>query len=144
MSRKRYMTDIDHAARRAWGRSVALVCGLIVVLNLVGGLAAGFSSRGASPMLADLAGDRIVICTGAGMIVVDRDGKPVEPEKGGAPELCPYCLPLMQGSADAPALIAFIVPPVVGRPVETAPHDFTRPKPSRLGVVAQPRGPPAA
>lgn len=81
-------------------REVASLFGLIVlVLNLWAGVL--LSAR---PAVADPLNDRFVICTAAGMIVVDHDGRPVDtdPAQGhlGSPH-CPLCLPIMHGFAPA-------------------------------------------
>ncbi len=141
--RKSYDLATDHAAGRAWREAVALIGGLIILFNIAAGLAAGLAVRDASPMLAELDGEHFVICTGAGMIVVDRDGKPTEQKRGGAPQLCPYCVPLMQGCADAPAAVALAAEPVAGQPVETPPYEVFQPRLPRLIAAAQPRAPPA-
>ena len=94
------------ASRGRWRRNVAAFFGLWVILFNVAAAAALPSSPLASraPFLDGALGDRIVICTGFGMVVVDHDGHPVKTPTGEPQPLCPFCLPLMQGALDAPAI----------------------------------------
>jgi Protein of unknown function (DUF2946) len=141
-----YDLAIDRARGRGRRDFVAAFGALVVLFNLLAAGVLGASARVAgSAMLADLSGDDIVICTGAGMIVVDRDGKPVD-DRRGAPlrALCPFCLPLMQGAAAAPDPVA-AAPAPMSRMVAEVRHKLA-PRPTAIARArtAQPRAPPIA
>lgn len=110
--RRRY----DLATTTALGavrREVASALGVLVVLtNLLvammvaagapaGGAQAGGAPTGIDRALDPFGGDRIVICTGSGLVILDRGGRPIGEEPGGA--TCPFCLPLIGGLVDIPA-----------------------------------------
>lgn len=124
-------------------RTVASALGLLVILfNLVAGpLLASTASAGAAPFAEEIFGDRIVVCTGAGMVVFDRDGRRV-PADGRAPAMCVFCLPLVQGGVDAPVVAA--LPDGAGA-VEPGRWDVAAvpvPAPTPVIRAAAPRGPP--
>ena len=89
--------------------------------------------------------DRIVICTAAGMVVMDRDGNVIDTDSaGGHDNFCVFCLPLMHGGAKAPTTLAMVVhlePAFVG---EFSPQAPPAAKPARLAGAAAPRAPPIA
>jgi hypothetical protein len=59
-----------------------------------------------TPIEQQLFGDRIVICTPGGLMVVDRDGKPVPADDGVQhAQICVFCLPLMHAGLNVPPLI---------------------------------------
>lgn len=144
LRRKRYDLAIDNAAHHARRKVVAFVGILIVLFNIVGGFGKGLAGDNTSPTLADLTGDFIVICTGAGMIVVDRDGKPVDPGSHGIPEICPFCLPLAHGAVAAPAAPVLSSPILTGSVDISMPEGAAFPKCVRLANAHSPRGPPRA
>lgn len=145
MSRRAKVYDlaIDRARGRARRGIVAMIGGLLVLFNILAAGMLGASAHAASPMLGDLASDRVVICTGEGMIVVDHSGKPVD-DKGGSTGkvLCPFCLPLMQGHAKAPDLADAAPAPVSLTVVLTRFHQVERPATASLACAARPRAPP--
>lgn len=51
---------------------------------------------------------KMVICTAAGMVVLDGDGKAVPQQEAGPS--CVFCLPLLHGGAKAPPLVAEPLP----------------------------------
>ncbi|MBT9292807.1 DUF2946 family protein [Prosthecodimorpha staleyi] len=141
MPRRRY----DLATTAALGavrREVASALGMLVVLaNLVVAMAvaAGVPAAGAQAATAraldPLGGGRIVICTGAGLVILDRDGRPIGEEPGGA--VCPYCPPLMGGSIDLPAEL-----PLAENARTTTAAGFV-PAPARVRpTIARSRGTP--
>ncbi len=142
--RRSYDRSTD-PSRGAVRREIAAALGLLVILfNLVAGtLLASTARSGAAPFLDEVFGDRIVVCTGAGMIVFGPDGRP-ETESGTIEPLCVFCLPLVQGGADAPTLVALIEAPrrfeAEIRLVETV----LAPKSVPIVRSASPRGPPLA
>jgi hypothetical protein len=140
---KAYDLAIDRARGRARREIAAFLGGLLILFNVLAAGVVGASARGASPMLGDISSDRIVICTGAGMIVVDHSGKPVEDKGGGSGKtLCPFCLPLMQGHANAPDPGATAPAPVHSVVVLSRADQIARPEAKCLSSAAQPRAPP--
>ncbi|WP_042704805.1 hypothetical protein [Azospirillum sp. B506] len=137
----------------------ALACLALLTLQL---LAAGLPPPSAAsalpfapPFAQDLLGDRIVICTSAGLVVIDRrtgeriaaetapgrrtDGVPVDDAHGGA--FCLFCLPLLHGNSQTPPPVECPVPaspPVLWRPVPASSDTLT----GRPSGSAWPRGPP--
>ena len=137
-----YDTSTD-PSRGRFRREVASVLGLFVILfNLVAGtLLATTSQTGAAPFLEEVFGSRIVVCTGAGMIVVDADGNTVPPD-GSTAALCVYCLPLTAGSADAPVLVSLLEAPrvvLLGGWIEPSPIVAAG---APIDLSKAPRGPP--
>ena len=133
-----YDLGIDRSRGRARREIVAAIGALVVLFNI---LAAGFlgasAQAAASRLLGDSAGDGIVICTGAGMILVDHNGKPIEDKSGAVRSaLCPFCLPLMQGHAKAPDPVGVAPAPVArriapAREIESASSFAARLSPAR-------------
>jgi hypothetical protein len=138
-----YDTSID-PSRGSFRREIASALGLLVILfNLISGtLLASTAQAGTAPFLDEVFGDRIVICTGAGMIVLGPDGKPIS-DAGTVEPLCVFCLPLMAGGVDAPVLVALIATPLVF--VAETPLVESELAPSIAPVVSavSPRGPPS-
>lgn len=140
--RRRYDLSTDPTLG-AVRREVASALGvLVILLNLIAGTAlAATSGNGTAPFLDEVFGDRIVICTGAGMIVLDAEGNPVR-QDGVVDPMCVFCLPMMAGGADAPApvVLADVPPRVEAR----APDVEVVAAPAIEPIVAatSPRGPP--
>lgn len=137
-----YDTSTD-PSRGRFRREVVSALGLLIVLfNLVAGIALASSAGTATaPFLDEIFGSRIVVCTGAGMIVLDADGNPVS-QDGAIEPMCAFCLPLMQGRADAPVVVAVLEAPL---PFVTEPFVVATPVATpvvRLTTSASPRGPP--
>lgn len=146
---KAYDTGV-RASSGAFRRGVVAWIGLILLtFNVVAGGALPAGASGTSqPLFAqDLFGDRIVICTSTGMVVMDRDGNLVEADHGvGQTDLCVFCLPLVGGTLHVPAQTAVVAVRVVStRPAGvygialSAAH-----KPSGLTGASSSRGPPVA
>lgn len=143
---RRHPYDLsNHSPVGAVRRFVMALLGLFVVtFNVVGALPA--QAEGNNPLFAQaLQDDRIVICTAAGLVVMDKDGNIIDTSSDGHADFCVFCLPLMHGGAKAPALVSLgaiapyqafagdvpaFVPPAV--------------KPARLDGTASPRAPPHA
>lgn len=140
--RKVYDTSTDPSLGRVRRKIVSTLGLLIVLFNLIAGIALSSSASAANaPFLDEIFGDHIVICTGAGMIVLDADGHPMS-QNGAVEPMCAFCLPLMQGRADAPVVVAvleaplpFVAETVVVETVATTPV-------VRVTTSALPRGPP--
>ncbi|AWB08336.1 hypothetical protein A6A40_25195 (plasmid) [Azospirillum humicireducens] len=133
----------------------ALACLALLTLQI---LAAGLPQppAGSAPLFAqELLGDRIVICTSAGLVVIDRqtgeriatetapsqrtDGAPVDGAHDGA--FCLFCLPLLHGDSQTPPSVecpAPPSPPVLWRPIPAS----SDPLIGRPSGSAWPRGPP--
>ena len=141
--RRRYdlSTQSNSGALR---RLVVSLLGLFVLtFNVVGAGAAPVRTDGTNPLFAQtLLDDRIVICTAAGMVVMDKDGNIVDAGTDGHGDFCVFCLPLMHGGAKAPSAVVEIVAPL---PVFTGETPLFVPpsaKPARLAGAASPRAPP--
>lgn len=142
--RKTYDTSTDPLRGRIRREVVSALGLLVVFFNLVAGtlLSSGAGAADA-PFLDEIFGDRIVICTGAGMIVLDADGNQI-PQNGAADPMCVFCLPLMQGSADAPVVLALLDVTLTEAPETWVAATPDAPRLSRLVTSASPRGPPLA
>lgn len=100
---------------------------------------------GPAPFAQDILGDRIVICTPSGLVVLDRSGTPVVPSDGnGHQDLCVFCLPLMHAGAELPILPAAVVPMAAGSSPAAAPAASPIVRSCRLAGAATPRAPPRA
>jgi hypothetical protein len=127
-------------------RFVVSLLGLfILTFNIVGAgtVPARAADAGNAPFAQALLDDRIVICTAAGMVVMDRDGNIIDTGSAGTHDnFCVFCLPLMHGGAKAPTTLAVVVhlePAFVG---EFSPQAPPAAKPARLAGAAAPRAPP--
>ncbi|HRQ80505.1 MAG TPA: hypothetical protein PKZ97_05250 [Azospirillaceae bacterium] len=129
-----------------WRRSVAAWLGLALLTLTVfaNGAMPAPAKEVTTPVEQQLFGDRIVICTPGGLIVVDQDGNPVSTDDNGQhANICVFCLPLMHAGIDAPATADLVPPP----PVEVL--TLQRP-PAHAAFLralidpgaASPRGPP--
>lgn len=89
---------------------------ILLALNILGAGILPAQAEGSTPLFAqELLGDRIMICTAAGMVAMDRDGNIIDTQgpSSGYTGFCAYCLPLMHGDAAAPASIVTIQPPAI-------------------------------
>lgn len=145
MNRKRHSKTASSETRGLDRREIgAIIGGFVVGLNLFLNLLVGISATANTPMLREIAGDNIVICTGSGVIVLDREGRPVEQKDGAADALCPFCLPFLQGHVQTPAAVAIPVVASYAQPIDVPPYIVARPTPARLASSGQPRAPPFA
>jgi len=131
MRAKAYDTSAD-ASSGLFRRRVVSWLGLwLLAVNLIVGgiLPARSAEAGPAPFAQDILSDRIVICTASGMLVVDRDGKPVD--EGGQPSshdgICVFCLPLMHSGASAPAADIGIALPSLSATVVALADSYRRP-----------------
>ncbi len=140
--RRRYDLSTD-PARGAVRRAVASALGMLVILaELIAGTAlAATSGNGTAPFLDEVFGDRIVICTGAGMIVFDAEGNPVHRD-GGVDPMCVYCLPLTAGGVDAPPLVELVDAPAGDEPRVPDVEVVVAPTTEPIVASTSPRGPP--
>jgi hypothetical protein len=142
---RHYDTSTDTACGRIRRRVVSWLGLILLISNMVGavGMPVRPAEAGPAPIAQDLLGDRIVVCTAAGMVVLDRDGNPVETgQAAGHTDFCVFCLPLMHGGVDAPTAIAIIDIPAVPLAVSAVPTAAALPTPVRLAGAASPRAPP--
>lgn len=140
--RRHYDTSFDPSRGRMRRRVVSALGLFVILFNLVAGtLIASTTSGAAAPFVDEIFGDRIVVCTGAGMIVLDAQGNPVHDDTGAQP-MCVFCLPLVQGAADAPVVVALLEAPVAFEAVTPFPETARAPIPAPISATASPRGPP--
>jgi len=127
-------------------RFVVSLLGLfILAFNVVGAgaVSARANDAGNAPFAQALLDDRIVICTAAGIVVMDRDGNIIDTGSAGAHDnFCVFCLPLMHGGAKAPSALAVILPLEPIFTGEFSPQAPPAVKPARLVGAAAPRAPP--
>ncbi len=142
--RRIYDLSTDRALGRLRRDVVSALGVLIVAFNLIAGIAvASSSAAGLAPYLEESFGDRIVICTGAGMIVLDAEGNPVRRDDG-VDAVCAFCLPMVGGIADAPPPVALDAPAAVEPALPDADAAILFVAPARVAGATSPRGPPAA
>jgi len=142
---RRYDISIDEG-RGAFRRMLAMgFCSLAVAFNLLCGIA--LSARPAPIDLQALALERgwNVICSAAGMIVVDDAGNRVPDDQtggvgAGGPH-CVFCLPLMQGHVTLAAPHDFVAPVLNAQLLRASPERLL-PAPGASSSEAWPRGPP--
>lgn len=121
---------------------------LLLCFNVLGAsaLPARAADAGPAPFVQEFQADRIVVCTAAGMVVMDRDGNIVG--SGGTSsahsDFCVYCLPLMHGGAQAPASVALATIAVLSESETFQPAEPAAAIPARLPGAATPRAPPFA
>ncbi len=140
--RKVYDTSTDPSRGRIRREVVSALGLLIVLFNLVAGIALSSSANAANaPFLDQIFGDRFVVCTGAGMIVLDADGNPVS-QDGAVEPMCAFCLPLMQGTSDAPVVVAVLEAPLPFVAETFVVETVTATPVVRPTASASPRGPP--
>ncbi|HYH20370.1 MAG TPA: hypothetical protein VD995_17330 [Azospirillum sp.] len=93
--------------------------------------------------VAGLSGSAIVICTPGGLLVVDRDGKPVDPETPRTrADLCVFCLPLTCGGMDVPPATPAVAAPAPPRALRPTPAADPHRPPARPAGAVSARGPP--
>lgn len=160
LRRARRDVGVSHFTRLRIGALACLV--LLILQMLTAGLpppSAGSAPPFAPPFAQDLLGNRIVICTSAGLVVIDRQtGERIAAETapgrrtGGAPAdgahdhrhdgaFCLFCLPLLHGNSQTPPPVECPAPAsrrVLWRPIATP----TDPLAGRPLGSAWPRGPP--
>jgi hypothetical protein len=128
-------------------RKVASWLGLILLaFNLLAG--SGFTaqaSENSSPAFGqELLGDRIVVCTAAGMVVMDRDGHVLDTNgNSGHIDACVFCLPLMHSGAGAPAAEVGLVLPVLSSAEQAFLDSYRLPDLRQVHNPHPARAPPA-
>lgn len=70
---------------------------MLVLQVFAAAMAPGAASAGTLANALD--SDNIVVCTAAGMVVLDHNGQPTQPSADKRAGFCVFCLPLMQGCA---------------------------------------------
>lgn len=118
----------------------------LLALNVLGAAAipGRAAEEGLSPFAQELLGDRIIVCTAGGMVVMDRAGHGVHTgQASGHSDFCVFCLPLMHGGAQVP-----LAPATLADEVPTGPAGDLLPvrpavaAPARLAGASSPRAPP--
>lgn len=92
----------------------------------------------------DAAGQPLMVCTPDGMVEIGQDGKPVPSQQtSGHDQLCIFCLPLLHGGTNVPAIEPLLEPAlaVLGS-VEILPTENPI-APPRLEGISLPRAPPS-
>lgn len=90
-----------------WRRRLAAWLGLALLTLTVfaNGAMPAPAKEMTTPVEEQLFGNRIVICTPGGLMVVDRDGNPVPADNSDQhTQICVFCLPLMHAGLDIPPL----------------------------------------
>lgn len=144
MSKQAYDTTTDPGCGSIRREVMSCLGIFLVLLNIIAGALLVPRDTDAGLSLANrlLLGDRQVICTAAGMVVIGADGTTL-PDDGGAmaSELCVFCLPLVQGGKAPPTLADLAYPTL-----DLAPVRFVEAVPAAqrdpAGLAFQPRGPP--
>lgn len=140
--RRVYQIATNAALGRGRRTAMAALGAVLLVFNLLGGIALGMASPSPADLLGDPAQGRIVLCTASGMVAIDREGRkiPVAAHRGDAK--CPYCMPLIGGAAAPAAVFEFVVARSGFRRAP-APRPVAMAPPRRLILAALARGPPA-
>ncbi len=147
--KKQYSTAANPACARIRRLTAAWIGLLVLVFNIAGGgllptrpanaTQAPYTARFA----AGLEGDRIIICTSSGILVMDRDGTIINTtDQAGGADLCVFCLPMLQGAAFVTVPQTIILR---SNPPAPLPHPPLSTQPLRsagLNLTAAPRGPP--
>lgn len=145
---KIYLTTMEGSRGLVRRRLVSWVGLILLVFNIFGAGSLPVRAEGTgTPLFAqELLGDRIVVCTAAGMVVMDRDGNIINtgPTSSSHGDLCVYCLPLMHGAAQAPASMALAADAVFAGEEKYLPAEPAAAVPTRLPGAASPRAPPQA
>jgi len=139
---KTYDISTDPHRGRVRVRGAALVGMWAILFNLVAAALLGANAQANSPMFAGLGGDRIIVCTGLGAIVLDRRGNPAPQEDGGGAPMCPFCLPLMQANVLPPDEATYNLALVREASLFIPRQETVRPIPARLAGAFSPRAPP--
>lgn len=116
---------------------------LLLSFNIFGAATVSAQAAGTPLFAQELLDDQIVVCTAAGMVVLDRNGTPVGNGNGAAHrDICSYCLPLMHGGVQTPALLTVaILTPSLDQERFATPTPAA-PTPVLLAGSASPRAPP--
>ncbi|MGD0639921.1 MAG: DUF2946 domain-containing protein [Roseiarcus sp.] len=139
---KTYVISTDPLRGRIRLRIIALVGLWAILFNVVAATLLGAAAQANSPMFAGLDGDRIVVCTGLGTIVLDSHGNPVRQQDGGGAPMCPFCLPLMQANVLPPDEATYNLALVREASLFIPRQETVRPIPARLAGAFSPRAPP--
>ena len=138
---KAYNTATEPSSGRL--RRVMAVCLSILVL------AFNIAAAGAMPVsmgnfAAPQQADNVsVICTTAGMVVIDKNGTVIPTDRQDVHGVCAFCLPLLHGDVTLPLLLAKIERP---QPVKLSLLPVVAARPaaaSRLRGTSSPRAPPS-
>lgn len=107
--------------------------------------ASSAAQHGPAAFTQEILGDRIVICTAGGLLVLDKDGHPIEGQSDATGGIsCVFCLPLMHGAVQAPAhSLAVLDAPLAAEPeLPSAPADILPTRQFWLFGASSPRAPP--
>ena len=85
---------------------------------------------------------RVVICTAAGMVVLNPDGGQPANDMNHAGPSCVFCLPLLHAGLKGPAAPAVPLPALAGWHAVTVPEPPEPARPAEIGASHPPRAPP--
>lgn len=129
-------------------RTLAAWLGLLLLagdLLAVAALPAAGTATRPPAFAASLSGSLTVICTPGGLLVVDRDGRPVDPDdRSTRGDLCVFCLPLSFGGMDGPPATPAAAEPEPPRHLRPTPAVAPHRPSARPAGAASARGPPPA
>ncbi len=139
----RYETSTDPLNGALRRRLAAALCTLALALNVLTGVALTFKPAEADVAARALENGWNVICSGAGLIVVDADGNLVPDDQSGAAgsPRCVFCLPLMHGDVAIAQAATVAAPAQYRRLPENRPRTAA-PAPTTISSQAWPRAPP--
>lgn len=116
----------------------AWLCLVLLAANVLG--SAVLPSR--SALAANLPDGAMVVCTAAGLKIIDPSGQTPPANAAEQGSLCTLCLPLMHGAVAAPA--AAILPAAPASMADALPNAIAQRAPDTvLSRHAPPRAPPA-
>ncbi len=145
---KTYVTKTDGSQGLFRRRLVSWLGLFLLVFNVLGAsaLPARSAEAGPAPFAQEFLGDRIVVCTAAGMVVMDLNGNVVGTGDTSAAhsDFCVYCLPLMHGGAQLPAAVLLPLDIVYPGAAVFVPAEPAVAHVVRLPGTASPRAPPLA
>lgn len=99
MKQDRRDLNADPSLGRVRRRLASWLGLLLLAFNVLA--AAALPARAESALAQSLMDGRIVVCTAAGLLVLDQDGRAL-PASDHA-QFCVFCLPLLHGGVDVPA-----------------------------------------
>lgn len=140
----RYDTSTDSSRGALRRRLSAALCTLALALNIVTGVALTFKPAEAELAARALENGWNIICSGAGLTIVDADGNRIPDDQTGAAggPHCVFCLPLMHGDVAIAQASTVATPARHGLLLQTPPPTLAPPA-TTTSSQAWPRAPPS-